>query len=145
MKLLCRRHRARLHRRARALLDVMDSVNIAIDRRFVTNNRMETPNVYAAGTALSWIPSGMDSTVSTREGKAAGANAAGGVACVVLLLVLSIQWKRNYLHRGSLQRRGHLEFPLMRHNSGSQTSWGKLGYILREIPRLLHGAENFNT
>ncbi|HNZ63087.1 MAG TPA: FAD-dependent oxidoreductase [Bacillota bacterium] len=71
----------------RARVDVMDGVNIAIDRRFVTNNRMETniPNVYAAGdcAVMDTLWYGLWS-VSTREGKAAGANAAGGdEACVI--------------------------------------------------------------
>lgn len=71
----------------RARVEVMDGVGIEIDRRFVTNTRMETniPNVYAAGDCalMDGIWYGLWS-VSTREGKVAGANAAGGdEVCVI--------------------------------------------------------------
>lgn len=71
----------------RARVETMDGVDIEIDRRFVTNNRMETniPNVYAAGDCalMDGIWYGLWS-VSTREGKVAGANAAGGdEICVI--------------------------------------------------------------
>ena len=71
----------------RARTETMDGVDIEIDRRFVTNNRMETniPNVYAAGDCalMDGIWYGLWS-VSTREGRVAGANAAGGdEICVI--------------------------------------------------------------
>jgi nitrite reductase (NADH) large subunit len=71
----------------RARVEVMDGIDIEIDRRFVTNNRMETniPNVYAAGDCalMDGIWYGLWS-VSTREGRVAGANAAGGdEICVI--------------------------------------------------------------
>ncbi len=71
----------------RARVEVMDGVDIEIDRRFVTNNRMETniPNVYAAGDCalMDGIWYGLWS-VSTREGRVAGVNAAGGdEICVI--------------------------------------------------------------
>ena len=73
----------------RARVEVMDGIDIEIDRRFVTNNRMETniPNVYAAGDCalMDGIWYGLWS-VSTREGRVAGANAAGGdEICVIPL------------------------------------------------------------
>ena len=65
----------------RARLEAMDGSDIEVDRCFVTNERMETniPDVYAAGDCAlmkgQWY--GLWS-VSTREGKVAGTNAAGG-------------------------------------------------------------------
>ncbi len=71
----------------RARLEVMEGQDITVDRCFVTNDRMETnlPNIYAAGDCAlmdgKWF--GLWS-VSTREGKVAGANAAGGdETCVI--------------------------------------------------------------
>ena len=71
----------------RARLETMEGTDIAIDRCFVTNDRMETniPDVYAAGDCAfmqgQWY--GLWS-VSTREGKVAGSNAAGGdETCVI--------------------------------------------------------------
>ena len=71
----------------RARLEVMEGTGIAVDRCFVVNSKMETsiPNVYAAGdNALmegQWY--GLW-PVSMREGKVAGANAAGGdETCVI--------------------------------------------------------------
>ncbi len=71
----------------RARLEVMDGTGVAVDRCFVVNNRMETsiPNVYAAGDNAvmegQWY--GLW-PVSMREGKVAGANAAGGhETCVI--------------------------------------------------------------
>ncbi|HHW94185.1 MAG: NAD(P)/FAD-dependent oxidoreductase [Christensenellales bacterium] len=71
----------------RARVETMDGADIEIDRRFVTNNRMETniPNVYAAGDCalMEGLWYGLWS-VSTREGRVAGANAAGGnEICVI--------------------------------------------------------------
>ncbi len=71
----------------RARVDVMDGIDIEIDRRFVTNSRMETniPNVYAAGDCalMEGLWYGLWA-VSTREGKVAGTNAAGGdESCVI--------------------------------------------------------------
>ena len=63
----------------RARLEAMDGSDIAVDRYFVTNERMETniPDVYAAGDCAlmkgQWY--GLW-PVSTREGKVAGTNAA---------------------------------------------------------------------
>ncbi len=71
----------------RARLEVMDGTEVAVDRCFVVNNKMETsiPHVYAAGDNAV-----MDGQwyglwpVSMREGKAAGVNAAGGEeVCVI--------------------------------------------------------------
>lgn len=71
----------------RARLEVMDGTGVAVDRCFVVNNKMETsiPNVYAAGDNAvmegQWY--GLW-PVSMREGKVAGANAAGGQeTCVI--------------------------------------------------------------
>lgn len=65
----------------RARLEAMEGVDIGIDRCFVTNNKMETniPDVYAAGDCalMDGLWYGLWS-VSTREGKVAGTNAAGG-------------------------------------------------------------------
>lgn len=65
----------------RARLEVMDGVDVAIDRCFVVNNKMETtiPDIYAAGDCalMEGIWYGLW-PVSMREGKVAGTNAAGG-------------------------------------------------------------------
>lgn len=71
----------------RARVEVMEDEPIEIDRRFVVNERLETnlPDIYAAGDCAvmngQWY--GLWS-VSTREGRVAGANAAGGdETCVI--------------------------------------------------------------
>lgn len=65
----------------RARLELFDGQDIAIDRCFVTNNKMETslPDVYAAGDCalMDGLWYGLWS-VAMREGKVAGINAAGG-------------------------------------------------------------------
>lgn len=71
----------------RARVEVMDGEPVEIDRRFVVNNRLETnlPNIYAAGdcAVMDGLWFGLWA-VSTREGKVAGANAAGGdEVCVI--------------------------------------------------------------
>jgi len=71
----------------RARLEVMEGTDIAIDRCFVVNNKMETniPNIYAAGdnAIMEGLWYGLW-PVSMREGKVAGANAAGGdEICVI--------------------------------------------------------------
>ena len=67
----------------RARLELFDGEEIAIDRRFVTNNKMETslPDIYAAGDCalMDGLWYGLWS-VAMREGKTAGINAAGGDA-----------------------------------------------------------------
>jgi NAD(P)H-nitrite reductase large subunit len=67
----------------RARLELFDGEEIAIDRCFVTNNKMETslPDIYAAGDCalMDGLWYGLWS-VATREGKTAGINAAGGDA-----------------------------------------------------------------
>ena len=71
----------------RARLEVMEGTDIAIDRCFVVNNKMETniPNIYAAGdnAIMEGLWYGLW-PVSMREGKVAGTNAAGGdEICVI--------------------------------------------------------------
>ncbi|NLA70912.1 MAG: NAD(P)/FAD-dependent oxidoreductase [Clostridiaceae bacterium] len=71
----------------RARVEVMDGEPIEIDRRFVVNNRLETniPDIYAAGdcAVMDGLWFGLWA-VSTREGKVAGTNAAGGdEICVI--------------------------------------------------------------
>lgn len=71
----------------RARLEVMEGTDIAIDRCFIVNNKMETniPNIYAAGdnAIMEGLWYGLW-PVSMREGKVAGTNAAGGdEICVI--------------------------------------------------------------
>ena len=71
----------------RARLEVMDQVDVFVDRCFVVNKKMETnlPHIYAAGDNAvmegQWY--GLW-PVAMREGKVAGTNAAGGDATCVI-------------------------------------------------------------